>query len=241
MKKLIDITDSLVNGTLYEVQPRVYAVEVEDDYSRGMLFMRAQEYYESPFPEFQGRDFNIFEYMDHYRKNRKRAVFTYADDWAGYNVPSESLEQCINGIEEESHTPYDHHMGNIVWWIRQHQKRGVFYLIGVDKADSWIMDHEMAHALFYTNPEYRKEMMDLVLSVKRDTFDQLESFLVQSGYPKKVIVDEIQAYLSTGLDDGMDKIRGVKTLAKKFSKIFKKYYGKRKDNGRAKRQATEKI
>jgi hypothetical protein len=244
--KLISHTEdlSIVTYSLYEVAPKIYAVQVADDYDRAMLFLRAQEYYESAFSEFRGRNFNIFAYMNHYRKRMNKDYFSYTFDWCGYNVPSSEVEGCYNQLDYETDmiTPYDEHMMNILWRIRQHQKRGNFYLLGVDALDSWVMDHEMAHALFFTNSDYKKEMLENISALPINLHDSLASVILQIGYPEKVVADEIQAYLSTGAADEMKGIRGIKTWEKRFSKTFKKYNVKSKsNNSRAKRKTAETV
>ena len=243
--KLIEHHESnLVTYSLYEVMHKIYAVQVKDDYERGMLFLRAQEYYESPFNDMRGRNFDIFEYMNKYRSHRGADAFTYPRDWCGYNIPSNELEYCLNQLDREVDcvTPYDDLMMHIVWQIRQVQKRGNFYLIGLDDLKSSTMEHEFAHALFFTDKEYKKEMLDLILSLPSNLHDSLTGILLQMGYPQKTVADEIQAFLSTGISDHMYSCRGVKTWAKKFSKTFKKYYGKQKsNNGRTKRETTATV
>jgi hypothetical protein len=236
----------LINYELYEIAPKIYAVLAKDSFERAMLFLRAQEYYESPFPEFRGQDFDIFVYMNRYRKERSANYFSYTADWSGYNVPSESLEACMRGVYQyhTDITSYDHEMTEVVSIIRQYQKKGKFYLLGVDSLESRVMDHEFAHGLFYTNKAYKTEMMELVLSLKRDLYEQLESYLIQIGYTSHVIADEIQAYMATGLTATMAKTRGSVTAAKKFEKIFKKYkkqYGKHDNINNPKRQAAEQV
>jgi hypothetical protein len=240
--KLIHQNESgLAQYSLYEIKPKIYAVVAKDDYERAMLFMRVQEYYESPFDTFRGKDFCFFEYMNVYRQGRP--LFTYTKDWAGYNVPSDSVEKCMKRFNDEPcQTPYDEHMMNIISQIRAKQPKGKFYLLGVDSTDSWIMDHEMAHALYFTNSEYKAEMTQLLESVSKTITQKLTQHLVDEGYPEKVIADEIQAYLSTGLNPGMDKIRGIKTWQKKFSTTFKKYNVKSKsNNSRTKRKTAETV
>ena len=235
---------NLINYELYEIAPKIYAVLANDSFERAMLFIRAQEYYESPFPEFRGRDFDLFVYMNRYRKERSANYFSYTADWSGYNIPSESLEACMLGVHDSISTSYDHEMTEVVSIIRQYQKKGKFYLLGVDSLESRVMDHEFAHGLFYTNKEYKTEMMELVLSLKRDLYEQLESYLIQIGYTSHVIADEIQAYMATGLTSTMAKTRGSVSASKKFEKIFKKYkkqYGEYSSINNSKRQATEKA
>jgi hypothetical protein len=244
--KLISHTEdlSIVTYSLYEVAPKIYAVQVSSDYDRAMLFLRAQEYYESPFSEFRGRNFNLFVYMNHYRKHKNRDYFSYTFDWCGYNVPSDEIEGCYNQLSYETDmiTPYDEHMMHILWQIRQHQKKGKFYLLGVDSVDSsWIMNHEMAHAQFFTNADYKKEMLENISALPINLHASLVSVILQMGYPEKVVTDEIQAYLSTGAAEEMKGLRGIKTWEKKFSKTFKKYNGKLINKDRTKLKATEDV
>jgi hypothetical protein len=237
-------SNKLVNYSLIEIAPKIYAVVAPDDYERAMLFCRAQEYYESPFPEFRGKDFCIFEYMNHYRKDRGLNHFSYTADWGGYNLPSSTLENCMKGLEDWKMSPYDHEMDNIIWHIRNYQKSGKFYLVGVDKIESRTMDHELAHGFFYTSKEYKTEILELVLALKSSVYDGFESYLLQMGYDKSVITDEIQAYLSTGMMATMAKIRGSLSVAKNFERVFKKYkkqYGKQGNINNPKRQAAEKA
>ncbi|CAB4219011.1 hypothetical protein UFOVP1604_94 [uncultured Caudovirales phage] len=225
MKLLEYNEDNLITYTLYEVAPKIYVVEAADDYSRAMLFVRAQEYYESAYSEFRKKTFCIFEYMNKYRKERGTKYFGYTKDWSGYNIPSDSLESCLTGLKSGKvlTTPYDTLMHTIHATIRQHQPRGKFYILGVDDIKSQVMDHELSHALFYTNKQYKAEMVELVLSLKSSVYDQLEAYLSQMGYVKQVIVDEIHAYLSTGLIEPMDRARGSIAASKKFKKVFKEY------------------
>jgi hypothetical protein len=225
MKLLEFVEDKLITYVVYEISPKIYAVETQDDYARALLFVRAQEYYESAYREIRGKTFCIFEYMDKYRKDKGTRYFGYTYDWVGYNIPSESLEKCLNGLDlgKVVVTPYDMIMHKVYATIRQHQPRGKFYLLGVDDVKSLVMDHELAHALFYTNKKYRAEMTTLVQSLGNKAYTQLEEYLLLMGYTKHVIVDEIHAYLSTGLIEPMTFIKGLKTASIKFKKVFYEY------------------
>jgi len=163
--------------------------------------------------------------MNKYRKERGTKYFGYTKDWSGYNIPSDSLEACLNGLTSNKAltTPYDTLIHTIYTTIRKHQPRGKFYILGVDDIKSQVMDHELSHALFYTNKKYKAEMVEMVLSLKTSVYEQLEAYLSQMGYVKQVMVDEIHAYLSTGLIEPMDRARGSIAASKKFKKVFKEY------------------
>jgi hypothetical protein len=212
MREIKRKSSKLVDWELYEAIPQVYVVRVEDSYQRAMLFLRYQEHYESPYNKFQGKSFNIFEFMDHYRKDRGACAFLYPSEWSGYNIPSSSLLKCY--VEVKDNNPYDEAMGEIIIKISEEllagkapgQKAPKFYLIGVDKIEGGVMDHEIAHALFFIDPQYRKKATDLVSKLAPRKREKMEKILLGLGYRPQVLVDEIQAFMSTGLWPGMAKV-----------------------------------
>jgi len=46
------------------------------------------------------------------------------------------------------------------------------------------------------------------------------------GYAEKVVDDEIQAYLSTGIGDNMKRIKDIKQAQIPFKNVFDQYSGK---------------
>ena len=59
MKKLKSFKSKVVSGSINKIMPHIYAVIVKNDYDRGMLFCRYQEFYESPFPEIRNKEFTL--------------------------------------------------------------------------------------------------------------------------------------------------------------------------------------
>jgi hypothetical protein len=165
--------------------------------------------------------------MDHYRKWKKLDFFSYPDDWVGFNVPGEIVESVTHyALNNESFfpTPYDNIMSEVIAQIKQKiEPNSKWYLIGVDKLIGRTIQHEIAHALFYINLDYRKEMISLTIEMERRVFDKIEDLLYNMGYDKSVIVDEIQAYMSTGLNPDMGRIRGIKKYTTAFKRRFKEF------------------
>lgn len=230
MKLISKKKSSLVSYELYRIKRKIYAVKVEDSYERAMLFLRYQEFYESPYKQFQGKNFDVWEFMNQYRKDRG-TYFTYPGDWSGYNIPSDSFNKCIKGVFDVkvNTTPYDQYMFDIKWAITEDLKgyapdpsKEKFYLIGVDQIEGDIMDHEIAHALFYFNAQYRKEMTGLVKDLPMRKFNGMQNILLRLGYRKEVITDEIQAFMSTGLWDEMERLK-LKEDTLRFGEVFKRY------------------
>ena len=218
----------MVDYELKEILPNIFAVRVEDGYQRAMLFVRSQEHYESAFPEIRGKHFDMFSFMETYRKWKGMEYFSYPDDWAGFNVPGEFVELCTKHVLDARNglfpTPYDYIMDSVISSIKS--KIGPdtkYYLLGVDNFDSRTMDHELAHGLYHVNLKYKVSTYELVLGLSKKIFEGMERILLDMGYCDDVVCDEIQAYMSTGLSPDMSKIRGIKKETKVFRENLKKY------------------
>lgn len=222
------IKHPLVKGVVKEVAPRIYCTLVDDDYDRAMLFCRYQEFYESPYKKFRGKPFTWMEYMRFYKTAWKKRTFTYPEDWSGYNIPSNIVERANNIFGKE--TEYDKIMNDVYFYCAidsQNKNDGTrcdWYLIGASSKDLRTMDHEIAHGLYFTNKEYKKEAAKLINNIKPTHYEKLKKKLIKMGYvdDKKIIDDEINAFMSTGLYNGMDT-KELMVYEKQFKKTFKTY------------------
>lgn len=222
------IKHPLVKGVVKEVSPRIYCVLVDDDYDRAMLFCRYQEFYESPYKKFRGKPFTWMEYMRFYKTSWKKRTFTYPDDWSGYNIPSNVLDKANDTFYKE--TEYDVVMNNVYHYCAidsQNKNNGTrcdWYLIGASSKDLRTMDHEIAHGLYFTNKKYKKEVTKLINDIKPTHYEKLKKKLIKMGYvdDKKILDDEINAFMSTGLYNGMDT-KELKVYETRFKKTFKIY------------------
>ena len=183
-----------IEYTLKEVRPNIFAVIVPNDYDRAMLFCRVQEFYESDSDLFKEQDFSIWDYMKWY--SEKRGSFTYTKDWSGFNIPFKVALNCTLGAQCES--PYDIAMQDILDQILLTDNPADAYIIGTESIRGNIFKHELCHALYYTNREY-KILADAVsgLYLTDDIYNTLSTNLKQLGYNEDVIPDEIQAYMMT--------------------------------------------
>jgi len=227
MKKI-----KLVDYKIKEIYPKIFAVEVKDSYQRAMLFLRFQEYYESAFPEFRGKFFDIFEYMERYRTGDRGSsnpgLFTYPKDWSGYNVPGEMVQTCLEHVLDIRNgilpTPYDFIMRDILNQIKVHlNPNESYYLLGVDDLKSSITDHEVCHGLFHVDKKYKRGVLKLLEKVDSKIYNRLKNILLTMGYCEEVIPDEIQAYLSTGITSSMKFVPGIEKEEKRFKNHFSKY------------------
>jgi hypothetical protein len=181
-----------------EVKPNIFAVIIKDSYDRAMTFCRVQEYYESPNKKFRGKEFDIWEYMKWYSKAYGKG-FSYAKDWSGFNLPYDVARKCLEEITSDS--PYDDHM----WYILNRVEnlmtnlKAKAYIIGTGDDTGTTFDHELCHGFWYTNKTYKRNAEALVRALPKKHYDKIKKELLSMGYTDKVINDEVQAYMGTGL------------------------------------------
>lgn len=205
-----------------EVRPRIFFLNFKRSYQCAMTFLRYQEYYESASSKIRNHNFTICEFMEWYVKKNNDQLFYYPMDWGGFNVPSRVFAELYQkGIPDPN--PYDDEMRKVYDHCLKEYPDGSFYIIGATgKGD--LMKHEIAHGLFYTTPEYKKEMTQLVKQLKPTLRNKIYAWFKKVGYTKSVYVDECQAYLSTGIHK--DEVSVSPKVCKPFTAVFNKYYKK---------------
>ena len=221
---------------LTKIYEGIYLLEMNDAYDLAMHFLRAQEYYESPNPMFRNHKFSIIDLMEWYSKENNNC-FTYATDWVGFNIPSRVLEDLYIFGGFSDFNKYDLFMRNIHYLISGQENS--YYLIGAKFGEVEDKDHELAHAFFYTNQEYKKQTLQLLNTIDTKIIDCFRYFLTSNGYTDEVVEDEIQAYMATGLTETMNefvldkmhiKQKELDAICKTIQNIFQKFK-KELDNG----------
>ena len=211
---------------LFEVAPRIFAVVIKDDKLRGRVFMRYQEFYESDSDTFRGKGFKWKDFVNYYKAKTKNDILTYHEDWAGYNIPCNSIESCISLIPDINF--YDLIMFSIVDTIRGIVGNDNYYLIGIDQTtgeDTSLIKHELAHGLYFSNPRYRELQNQNIENLDPFVREKLEEKISKMGYGQNVINDEIQAYLSTGIEHPLTQIKGIKKEITPFVNTFDSFGG----------------
>ncbi|NHJ49445.1 MAG: ABC transporter ATP-binding protein [Asgard group archaeon] len=211
--------DTKVKFTIDEILKNVYHLNFIGQLDLCSTFLRFQEYYESP--KFKGTVFTLDEYIKWYSLPEIRGAFTYYTDWSGMNIPSYCLEPFFNGLFDPLTT-------------REQQildvfdgKTGKYYIIGTHGKMKRSLKHEIAHALFYISDEYQLESTALLKDVKCNSF---RSYLLRIGYDKDVMIDEIQAYLVSNINQFKDEadITPLLPFRDELEAIYRKYEHKYK-------------
>lgn len=212
----------MIKYKIKEIIKGIFLVEFDNRFDLAMTFLRYQEYYESANPKFKGKQFTIMDYIEWYSKNNNN-IFTYADDWVGFNIPFNIIYEVQHNISKIGsildRNKYDDLMEKIVskcdYRVGNYDEN--LYLIGAYKGEISIIKHEIAHGLYTVNTEYKERMNKLYSELSPISKKALEKEFLDLGYHKSVWKDEAQAFLSTGTDCLTSIER------KPFIKTFKEY------------------
>jgi hypothetical protein len=183
---------------LKEIYKNIFLVTISDPYDLAMTFCRAQEFYESPFKQFRGKTFTLSEFQRAYSKKFGEGVFTYPRDWAGFNVPGRVMEKFMSLTFEDWGNPYDHTVEDIHYDIKE-KNDGEYYVIGAEPNSKETINHEICHALYYLDNQYRERVNSIISELNSSIFKQFRTHLLNIGYSKPVIIDEINAYICIDL------------------------------------------
>ena len=200
----------------------IYHLEFKKQSKLTRTMVRFQEHFESP--EFRGKIFTMKEFKKWYKKMSK-GKFSYYEDWVGFNIPSEILKPFYEG-------KFNPLSKKEQWFLDQFRGvEGKFYIIGTyvaknKKANSDTLQHEIAHALFYTNDAYRAEVLAILEPLKLKKLKK--SFAKDGDYHESVFTDECHAYIMGDLkwlrNTWEVKIGPFREAHEQLVKVFKKHY-----------------
>ena len=80
-------------------------------------------------------------------------------------------------------------------FINNHDSK--FYIIGTHSGQTDTLMHEVSHALYYLNPEYKSICDEIYSTIPAHIKQNINTKLTEYGYTKQVFADETQAYLSS--------------------------------------------
>ena len=192
-----------------EIRNRVFQLEFDNQLELASTFLRFEEFYESP--KFKGKIFTLKEFKEWYTK--EKGAFTYYEDWPAFNIPSSVLKPFIEGKFD----PLSKAEKELISLFKN--TTGIFYIIGVVAGADSFCNHELAHALFFTQPDYKKQV--LIVLIKYDTSAIKQELRGMSGYCEEVLDDELNAWILT-LSDEL-KAKPQKELKSELEKLFLKF------------------
>lgn len=177
----------------------------------GLTFMRPQEHYESVNKKFRNNIFTVGQlrnwYSETYGSN------SYHIHWTGFNFPSKVLRPFKDGMFDPL-TSEEQELLNLLKYRNDN-----FYIIGAQNKN--VLRHELAHALYATNPKYKLEIDKFIIKHKNKLSKTIK-YLSDKGYCSDVIYDEIQAYVTDNEDPEIIN-NTCQSVISGINKIYNKY------------------
>ena len=195
----------------------IYIIESRDRQYLAEMFMRFQEYYESP--EFKGKVFTVEEFAKWYAT--KYGGFTYSRDSYGFNIPSKVLEPFQKG-QFNPLTEKEQKLLNLC-----SNTQGDFYVLGVTPKAEYFPEtvkHEFIHGAFHVNKQYQSEVTKCI---KNSKVKEVSRGLCKMGYHTDVFADEANAYILVEPETIKEfiSIENTKKLRNQLNRIFIKNFG----------------
>jgi hypothetical protein len=174
------------------LRPNIYAVEGTTSQEVARLFLRFQECYESP--KFHHKIFTLEDFVPYYKKFTKSKEFTYYNDWVGFNVPSTIINSFVSGrfnpLSKEE-----------LWLVNKIKKANKankgerYYVIGYKANSKSTIKHELAHAKFHINYDYKCKVLSAINSIlPKKKISKIMRHLEKMGYHETTVLDELHAY-----------------------------------------------
>ena len=159
-----------------------------------LAFCRVEEYYEGN-PKVNGKYLSFVDFIDAFMTDDGK--LDYFHFWTGFNIPGNIYMEWAKQNSSDR-TKWEIALAQAISSKLDLSKP--FYVIGGKKGDMEVIDHEIAHALYYMNKDFWTEMNILTSKFGCSSpkeYKKMVTGLKKMGYGENVIRDEIQAYLST--------------------------------------------
>jgi len=207
-----------LHATASEIIPGLLHLSFDTHKELITTFMRVREFFESS--EFKNEAIDLRKFKAWYSKHLGHGDFTYAEDWAAFNLPVDVFSK-FKKIQE--HLLREEK--SLLRFIKSIEDKS--YLIATSKVvekDYRYLRHEIAHFLFASNPDYRREVKKVIRAIDRQP---IFKWLKKENYHASRFWDEAHSYLLDGPNFLKHEV-GVSPLPYrqailKLKKIFKKY------------------
>lgn len=191
-------------------------------YWTGMAMFRLQEYYEGR-DELRGKVFSFETAMDVLAK--PGGQFTYAADYQGFNAPGHVVDEFF----ERYRGMLTAKESRLQQLIAQNRTSIIYYLIGINVQNGYsgYLKHELAHAAYYLDRDYKAAMDTLTRALPEQTRKHAFEVLRKDHYAEHVHWDELQAYFATGSAAENAEFEVSKEQIAPYRKYLRDYLKKR--------------
>jgi hypothetical protein len=177
---------------LTKLTPQILVFKCKTKKELALTFFRVQEFYEAQNAKLRGQSFDTFKFLDVMMADNGKLTYFFPG-WSGFNFPSDVFHEWrrLNPVA----TSYE---AKLISQVEKALPKGKpFYVVAMLEGDKDTLDHEVAHAMFFLNKDYRECATALVRGLPTKLRSHMLLALKKLGYAKGVTVDEINAFLAT--------------------------------------------
>lgn len=175
--------------------PQILHFEFPTSKEMVLTFFRVEEHYESVYPDIREQTFTVEYFLDRFMDDEGEV--TYFSTVYGFNVPAQSLKRFYTRHANQLTRRESALLDMIKSAVNYEQDD--FYVIASVSDDNRALDHELSHAFYYLNPDYRRRANSLIENTLRiSLIEEFQQALADLDYAKDVLRDEITAFLCAG-------------------------------------------
>ena len=197
----------------------IYHIIFDSQFIVTSTLMKIQKFYESNIPKIRNHYFTL-ESLIHEYTLENGGNFNYFTKWSGFNFPKKNLSKFMikfqGNISEKELAFINFLSDNIP------ENQDDYYIIATYRSED--VSHEIAHAAYYLDNDYRDKMDELCQNLNPELYEAIYEQLYNDGYCGEVIYDEIQTYLSTSSTTELNAYLGINVpnnIIKNFRRVFK--------------------
>ena len=189
MKKLFKVN-------VYGPDLNVIHLTFKKQHQMCLTLLRLQEFYECSSSNFKNKVFDLSDFIEW--EIEQKGNFDYLDMTLGMNVPGNIVRKFFELYTEDKLSKKELLVKRTLEDYISDENRK-FYLIASYESctDKSILDHEIAHALYYIDSKYKKKQLALVKKLTGNTRSKITDLFLDLRYSNSVIDDEIHAYIAT--------------------------------------------
>jgi len=177
---------------LRKLTPEIFYITFPNRKELTFTMCRVEEYYEAASDNLRGKVFTWPEFIDEFTSNEGH--LDYFHSWSGFNVPGATFNSWATKFKDMSSRELAL-IKLVMSSITNFNSR--YYVIATVEGDNTVEDHEIAHALYYVDEEYKAKMDTLNSTLDDDVRLLLTTNFAKLGYSSTVYEDELQAFLAT--------------------------------------------
>jgi hypothetical protein len=199
----------------------ILALEFKDAIPMTMMFMRFQEYGEG-IPKIRDKD-PVPEGDVLYHYYRKFGTIYYTAGYAGFNLRGDLFNEWR---AKRGDIPYNTLESELEILVNKYffDMEDDFFVIAYMKGDKVTKKHELLHALYYLNADYRDGVnaaLNKVSTKRAKRYLQTMDYTFGGKHGDWILYDEIQAYV---LSDDPEVFRLPERTLDNLKKLKKEYF-----------------